>query len=117
MRCVLLHSCLCSVVLSRVCCLGFGRDIFLWYGITYVAQHERAGLCMAAESFQHLRELDVGSTCVLQGISLPHGLQSAAFRDANFQGVVWLDTCKCAPWGMVLGYLPQDMWPALRLRV
>ena len=31
------------------------------------------------------------------------GLQSAAFRDVEFRGVVWLDTSKCAPSGMLLG--------------
>ena len=36
-------------------------------------------------------------------ILLPHALQSAAFRDAEFQGIVWLDTSKCAPSGMLLG--------------
>ena len=70
-----------------------------------MVQHERAGRCLAAESFQHLRELDVGSTCALHDISLPHGLESAAFRDAEFRGVVWLDTCKCAPCDMLLGSL------------
>ena len=79
--------------------------MFLSFGVTYVAQHERAGLCMAPESFQHLRELDIGSTCSLADISLPQRLESAAFWDVAFQGVVWLDTCKCAPNGVVLGQL------------
>ena len=82
--------------------LGLRRDIFLRYGFTYLA-HEHAGLCVAAQSFQHLRALDIGSTCVLHDILLPHGLQSAAFHDAKFRGVVWLDTSKCAPSGMRLG--------------
>ena len=68
-----------------------------------MAQHDCAGLYVAAQSFQHLRELDLGSMCNFHDIALPHGLQSAAFRDAEFQGVVWLDTCKCAPGGMLLG--------------
>ena len=81
--------------------LGLCRDIFQWNGITFMAQHESAGLCVAAQRFQQLRELDIGSKCVFHDISLPHRLESAAFRDAEFQGLVWLDTCKCAPGGML----------------
>ena len=71
--------------------------------------HEH-GLCLAPQSFQHLRKLDIGSTCVIHDILMPHGLQSAAFRDAKFRGVVWLDTAKCAPSGMLLGSFHNDAW-------
>ena len=82
--------------------LGLCRDIFQWNGITFMAQRKRAGLSVAAQSFQHLQELDVGNMCSFNDVSL-HGLESAVFRDAEFHGTVWLDKCKCAPSGMLLG--------------
>lgn len=63
-------------------------------------QHEYAGLCEGAESFQHLTDLVIHNMRFSRDLVLPHGLQSVMFQSVFFWGSVRLDMCRCATWAL-----------------
>ena len=61
-----------------------------------MSQHGDAALYQEAESFQHLRDLELDRMFFhSRHISLPHMLERVALRDVDSQSVDRLDDCKC----------------------
>ena len=76
-----------------------------------MARQEVVGLSRGAESFEHLRELDIEHVSFLHNVSLPHTLERIAFRGVNLRGALQQDKCKCA---MMAPIGKHDAWQALK---
>lgn len=81
---------------NRCVLLGRCRRPSQWAGAAFAARDD--GLCWEAESWKLacLQELDIEGVFFSYIVSLPRGLERAAFRNAYIAEALRLDKCKCA---------------------
>ena len=75
---------------------GHCRHPSQWAGGTFAAQRENAGLCLTANGYQRLRQLDTQGMVFPYNVVLPPALEIAALRDVCVEGIERLHECKCA---------------------
>ena len=85
-----------------------------------MARQDIVGLSSGAESFEHMRELDIERMIFLHNMSLPHTLERVTFRSVELRGALQQDKCKCAimaPIGKHDAWqVLKPTWPVLQLR-